>query len=102
MKINFFTVQKKFKKESFTIDPNVYWKFVIFLAFIVIFVSFGFSFYLFKDVKTEVNIKTGEYINNNKITKKESIEKVLEYFSIREKKSKDIINSELHIIDPSL
>ena len=53
-------------------------------------------------IDKDLVVPTGEIKGQITIVKKESIEKVLEYFSEREKKSNQILNSPSPVVDPSL
>lgn len=101
MKLN-FKLKKSFKKESFSVNPNTYFRFVVAIAFGVVLVGFGLGFYTFKEFGTESIEKVYKSNDSVELSKKEKIEKVLEYFSVREQKSVEIINSPAPVVDPSL
>lgn len=102
MKIELFKIKKSFKKESFSVNPNTYFRFVVLIAFAVILVGFGFGFYAFKEFGKESFEDVNKIDQNVELSKKERIEKVLEYFAEKDRKSIEIINSPAPIIDPSL
>lgn len=102
MKIELFKIKKSFKKESFSVNPNTYFRFVVLIAFAVILVGFGFGFYAFKELGGESVEKKDKSGGITELTKKEKIDKVLEYFTERDRKSIEIINSPAPIVDPSL
>ncbi|MFA5792070.1 MAG: hypothetical protein WC884_03480 [Candidatus Paceibacterota bacterium] len=102
MKIEIFKIKKKFKKGGFHINPNIGWKFILFLVFFMIIISIIFGFYLFYKTNEEFVIPSTGIKVQDKIVKKERLEKVLEYFFEREKKSAVILNSPSSIVDPSL
>lgn len=102
MDLKIFKIKKSFKKGGLGLRPNTGWKIILYVAFVIILGSFVFGFNLFMQTNKEFVASvanTGEQI---KIVKKERIQKVLEYFSLREKKSVEILNSPLPIVDPSL
>ena len=100
--IKFFKIKKDFKKKSYVINFNFYWKIILFLCLIILLLSFGFSFNLFMKIAKESDLIIEQDNNKIEITQKERIKNVLEYFTEREKKSQEIINSSPPIIDPSL
>ena len=102
MKIKFFKKRNSFKRKSFTLNPNLYWKLAVFSTFVIIITSFFFGYYMFKNINTDSPApiaNNGEQIptvNTDRVTK------VLNYFTIRQQKSNDIINSPSPVVDPSL
>lgn len=101
MKITLFKTKTSFKKKALAPEPGFYWKLVILLVFILILLSFIFGYYMFKKAIDESTVSI-ENINKKQPVQKEKIQKVLEYFSLREKKSNDILNSNIIVVDPSL
>ena len=104
MQIQIFKKQKtkKIKKENFKINVDFYWKLILSMAFLLIMVSFVFGFYLFRQINKEQILSTSGGSDTALTMEKKRIEKVLEYFSEREKKSADILNSPSSVVDPSL
>ncbi len=104
MKINLQFLKPKlvYKKDNFVINPNIYWRVVIYIGLVAIFGSFGYGFYLFKDISKEPEIPESNIVNNAKKIKKDRFEKVIEYFATKEKKSLEILSSPLLIKDPSV
>ena len=104
MIIKFSKKEKKFKKEkiNFYSNMNFYWRFaVIFLFLVIILVSFlGYS--LFMKVNKEYILPLASIDKQVEKVKKEQVEKVLDYFSTKEQKSTEILNSPAPVIDPSL
>jgi hypothetical protein len=102
MQIKFFKTQKSFKKGGMHIHPEIYWGICLCLAFVIIITSIIFGFFLFQKINQTLTA-TGD---NNKIPipaiSKERIDKALDYFSEREKKSAEILNSPAPVVDPSL
>lgn len=101
MEINFLKKKKKFKKGGTGIKPDLYWKYILNMTFALIVIFCAFGLYLFMGIKNESIVPVVNTPEQNMI-KKERINKVLEYFSEREKKSIKILNSPSPIIDPSL
>jgi hypothetical protein len=95
-------VEKKFKKEKFNINPNTIWKIILCLALVLIFASFVFGFNLFEQINKGFSTPAEETKGQIKIVQKKRIEKVLEYFTEREKKSIEILNTPAPFVDPSL
>lgn len=102
MEIKIFKIKKSFKKGGLHTNPDVYWNVLQIMALIIILGSFVFGFYLFQKMNKEFILSTENTDSQVKTVNKEGIDKVLEYFSEREKKSTSIINSPAPIIDPSL
>jgi len=100
--IKFFKKTKSFKKQNFIFNPNLYWGLAICVMFFAAFIFTLFGYYLFKKVNKEPVLKESDIRGQMETIKKERIDKVLEYFSLREQRSSQIINSPSPIIDPSL
>ena len=101
MQIQIFKKQKQIEKKNFKINVNFYWKLILLTFFILTISSFIFGFYLFKKINKDFVYFYDNLSDKIEVVKKERIEKGLEYFSNREKKSIDILNSPSPIIDPS-
>ncbi|MEK7060148.1 MAG: hypothetical protein AAB970_00810 [Patescibacteria group bacterium] len=101
MNLNFLKKKKKFKKGGLGIKPDLYWRYILYMTFILIFLSCAFGLYFFIKTNEKPIIPTVG-VNGQDTIKKERFDKVLEYFSEREKKSLQILNSPSPIIDPSL
>lgn len=101
LKIPKFKKEKKIKKDMSIIDPNIYWRVIIYFALFLIFSSFVFGFYLFRQVSSEPELPTSN--KNNKVEKiqKERIDAVLQYFLDKEQNSLELLDSEERIPDPS-
>jgi hypothetical protein len=105
MKIKFFKKENNFKKEKESLwwNINLYWELAVCFMFVVVFLAFFFGYYLFMGINKEPIIMSSSGTSNQiQIIKKERIEKALQYFSLREQKSKQILNSPAPVIDPSL
>ena len=101
MEIKFLKRKKKFKKGGLGIKPDLYWRYILYVTFALILLSCVFGLYLFMKINNESASPVINISGENSI-KKERIDKVLEYFSEREKKSIEILNSPSPIVDPSL
>ncbi len=104
MEIKFFKKEKNFKKEkeSLWLDMNFYWELSVCLIFLVALTSLFFGYYFFAQINKESVLETGSTSGKVETVKKERIEKVLEYFSLRKQKSAQILNSPVLVVDPSL
>ena len=102
MNIKFFKFEKSFKKKDYQVNFDIYWKVILSVVFIIIIISFIYGSFIFMEMNKDYispNINTNEQIEKNR---KIRIDKVLEYFSEREKKSEIILNSPSLVVDPSL
>ena len=102
MKLDFLKKKNNFKKKDFTFNPNLYWQFAIFGMLIVIIVALFFDYHLFKQVNQESVSSTVNNSGQVPSISTDRIKKVLNYFSEREQKSKEILNSPAPVVDPSL
>ncbi len=102
MKINFIKKENVFKKEKMNSNINFYWNLAVSFMFVVALACAVFGYHLFVSVSAEsVPLSDGTSSRIDTI-KKERIEKVLEYFSVRKQKSNQILNSSVPVVDPSL
>ena len=104
MKIKFFKKEKNFKKakESLQSNINFYWRLIVFFMFIATLLSFFFGYYLFMQINKESVLPASSDSGKAEKVRKERIDQILEYFSAREQKSNEILNSPAPIADPSL
>lgn len=104
MNINIFKIKikKKLRKENFQPNQNFYWRIIFLLAFLMILASFIFGLYFFMKTNKETSFIEENISEQADLVRKEKIEKVLKYFSEREKKSNDILNASSPVVDPSL
>ena len=104
MEIKFFKKEKSFKKdkESLWLNMNLYWNGAVCLIFIVVILSFFLGYYLFMQINKEPMRETTNNSPQIQTIKKERINKALQYFSTKEQKSNQILNSPAPVIDPSL
>lgn len=104
MKIKFFKKEKSFnkKKEGWWLNIHLYWKASVCFMFLVFIFSIFFGYYFFRQINQEPVLEASGDSSQVGTVKKERISKVLEYFSIRAKKSNQILNSPAPVVDPSL
>ena len=101
MNLKFFKKKKKFRKGGSGVKPNLYWKYILYVTFFLIIGSFVFGFYFFMKTNEQLTLPTIKTSKKETI-KKERLNDVLKYFTEREKKSTEILNTPSPIIDPSL
>lgn len=102
MNIDFLKKRKSFKKNDYQINPDVFWKMILWIIFFVIVLSFIYGFFLFLQTNKDLNFNA-KNINDNK--EEERIlrtEKISNYFNERKNKSAEIIKSVSPVSDPSL
>jgi hypothetical protein len=100
--LNFLKKNKSLKKENFQINFQFYWTLLLIILVIAILFASFLGYYLFTKASDEKEVSEESIIiKQQEIIKKERIDKVLEYFLEKEKKSSDILNSGVPIIDPS-
>ena len=102
MDLKIFKKKKSFKKGDLFIDPNFYWRIILCFVFLCMLGVFFFGWYFFKKTSIENNISSTDTAGQVEVISKDRIKKVIDYFSNKEKKSVEIINSSPSIIDPSL
>ncbi len=101
MDLNFLKKKKKFKKTELGNKPNIYWKYILLSTVILVLGAFVFGFILFSRVNNGADVSSVE-IPAQEAVKADRLDKVLQYFAGREKRSIEILNSPSPIIDPSL
>ena len=102
MKIEFFKKQNNFKKKDFTPNPGLYWKIAVFGTFFLITLVALFGYYLFAQINQEFVLPATNESGQVPTVDKNRVEKVLNYFSDREEKSKEVIANPAPVVDPSL
>ncbi|MDD5721008.1 MAG: hypothetical protein PHT16_00980 [Candidatus Pacebacteria bacterium] len=101
-KINLFKKEKSFKKKDLTFHSSLYWRIILFVAAIIILLSFIFGYRLFLQINQDPALPIGDNSGQLPLVNKDRIDKALNYFSERESKSTEILNSPAPIVDPSL
>ncbi len=102
MKIKLFKKENNFKKKDFILNFNFYWKIAVFGAFVLILLSFFFGYRLFNQINEESILSSINLDEQIPTVNQDRILKALNYFSEREQKSVEILNSSISIVDPSL
>jgi len=104
MKINFFKKEKSFKKKDFVFNSNLYWKFAVGGGFVLVllFSFLGYRFFTQMNQESVLPITSTNTSGQVPTVQKDRIEKALNYFSAREQKSAEILNSPVPVVDPSL
>jgi hypothetical protein len=101
MQIKFLQKKTNFKKTNFYFNSNFYWGLIVCMVFIISLFSALFGYYLFMQVNKEPTVLI-QGLDPSQTVKKERLQKASEYFSVREKKSAEILNSSAPVVDPSL
>lgn len=101
MKIELIKIKHKWKKGGFHTNPNLGWGLILGVSLAIALWALAFGTLLFREVQREyVPEEAGQ--TQIRIVKKARLEKVLEYFSTREKFSQDMLSDPSPIIDPSI
>ena len=102
--IKFLKKEKHFKKEkeSTWLNIHFYWKLSVCFMLTATFLSLLLGYYFFTGIRKETEVETGSAVGSVETIKKDRIDKALQYFSERESRSNEILNSPSPIIDPSL
>jgi hypothetical protein len=101
MKIKIFKKEKNFKKKDFNFNLNFYWEIVVFLAVAMLLFFAFFSYRFFVQTNREPALPAESGSNQVPKVSQERLTKVLNYFSEKEIKSVNIINSPAPVVDPS-
>lgn len=102
LNLKFLKPKKKFKKDDHIINPNIYWRMVVYVGLTTMFISFVFGFYLFKQISVEPEVPESAVINNAQKIKKERLNRALNYFKDQNKVSEEILNNPSKFKDPSI
>lgn len=102
--LHFKKKEKNFAKEKSGLWSNInfYWELAVGIMFLVFIFALFLSFSFFTKTNTESISSTTVNSNTLKTIKKERIDKVLEYFATKAKKSDQILNSPAPVVDPSM
>jgi DNA-binding transcriptional regulator WhiA len=101
-KKKFLTQRKKYKTDTFTVNPDIYWKTILVLSTLIIFGFFIFGFFLSRQVNDDNNNASPLDVMAPKTVSKENLERVIEYFNERARISEEILSSGSPVVDPSL
>ena len=98
----FINKTNTFKKSSWTINPDLYWKSILLLSGFMLAGFFIFGFLMVKKVNDDTNIEDTVNVVKIEAINKERLNNIIEYFSKREEVSNTIINLPSPVVDPSL
>lgn len=104
MKIDFKKILKRkkhFRKGGFHTNPNIGWQILVLFSFGAGLVFFVIGFMQFRELSAQFQTPVFPEEDWEGAMSRERIEKTLQYFSERERKSKDITTSPASIADPS-
>lgn len=103
MKLNFNIKKhnKVFKKDKFLINPNIYWLGLVSFSLFLIFIAFVFGYLFFKNISSK-NYQAENSSEGSKILNQERLQKALDNLNKRDQVSKEILEKEMFIQDPSL
>ncbi len=101
MQIKIFKQKNNFKKKRIEPNPNFYWKLTVMCTLILTLASFAFGYYMFIQVNEDTTDSI-ETINKKQPIEKERLDKALEYYSSKEKRSNQIMITDTPVSDPSL
>ncbi len=83
--------------------PAKHWRIILYTLSILVIVSFALGFYLFIEQDREINsISTEDAASPLNNVNMKHIQKVLDIFSEREKKSAEILSAQAPVTDPSI
>ena len=102
MNIEFLKTKKIFQKKEYKVNVGVYWKAVLGVVFIIIVLSFFYGVNLFLDINKDPIVSSASVSGQVEKNRKIRIDKILEYFSQKEKDSERILTSPSPVVDPSL
>jgi hypothetical protein len=96
-----FKKKNNFRKKEFGFNANLYWEFAALFAALFIAASFVFGYLLFLRIDREFTLSPENGSVRIPMLDRERLGNALHYFSEREKKSAEIINSPSPVVDPS-
>src|SRR3989338_6354260 len=99
--LKFLKPNKRFQKKKGWARPEFYWQGILLLALASALGFAIFAFYLFRKISGETAVSSPLADQQAEMIKKERIQKALDYFAQRAKKSENIINSPAPLTDPS-
>ena len=97
-----FKIEKSWKKNNISPNPNLYWMVIFSFGLLLTVAVFVFGFLLFAKVSEDIILSQDTQNVELEKIKKERINKVLNIFETRADNSKKIINSPAPFVDPSL
>jgi type II secretory pathway component PulC len=102
MKIKIFKKENNFKNKDLNFNLNLYWEIAICSTLILVALSSFFAYNLFQQMKQKFVLPTTAESGQVPTISQDRINEVLNYFSDKEKKSTQILNSPAPVVDPSL
>ena len=104
MKINFpkFKKEKKLTKDNTNVNVNFYWKLLLYAFLLFLVSSVAFGFYVFSNTNKEPVLSDTIISKQNDKVKQSRVDNVFNYFTEKTKKTDDILNSTVSVVDPSL
>ena len=105
MDLKFLKPKKKinFTNKEFVYNPVFHWNIILYTSIILILASLAFGAFLFYKENNAINsLDDQELLSKEAILSKEKIQRTLDVFTVREKKSIDILNSVPVLTDQSL
>jgi len=101
MEIKFFKKENKFKRDKQSLNTRKHWNIIIRVLAVLILGSFVFGYYIFTQEGQDFSVDTASVASTHHKINKDKLQKILDLFSEREKKSLDILNNTTVIVDPS-
>ena len=102
MDLKFLKFEKKFKKKEHQPDPDFYWRIIFGVTAVLVLSGVVFAGYLMKQINQQDFSLSLEYGGEARKISNDRIDKVLQYFTNRENKSKDILVLPSPKRDPSI
>jgi len=102
MEFKKFKTKKSFKKGGLHTNPDIYWGIFLCIAFLIVIISIVFGIYFFRKISKGLIPASVDDKKLEEVVIKGRIENALEYFSVREQKSTEILNSPSPVADPSI
>jgi hypothetical protein len=102
MQFKITKTKKVFQKEDLSATPSLFWMMILAMMFVIIVSSFGFGFYLFIKVNADPVLSDEELGGQVETVDRDNLNRALEYFSERQKKSLYVLSAPAPVIDPSL
>ena len=102
MNLEFFKKEKTFKKRNTDLNPNLYWRIIIGITFVIVIMITLYGYFLFTTTSEDFILSNQNNTKQTPVFKDGLMEKVLNYFTERENKTNKILNSPSPLVDPSL
>lgn len=103
MEIKFFKKKNSFRKrQKWWFNFNFYWELAVGILFVAVVSLAVFGYLFFMEINKEIAAKEPSAAEQVQTVKKERIDNVLEYFSVKQQKSDQILDFSFSAVDPSL